>query len=70
MSDVFVPPDGAVQLAVNVKWGTQHPCEEFPVWVMPLGNLCPDGKPGYKVIDPLYKDSSGWLCECHARRIE
>lgn len=67
---IFIPPPGAFQVAVNLDWNTNAPCEEFPVWVVPFHKLCPYGKRGFTVIDPQYRDGSGLLCECHVRIIE
>lgn len=69
--DLFIPPPGAVQIAVGVNWKDHRiAVPEYPVWVMPMDEICPQGKRGFRVIDPSFADGSGWLCECHARIIE
>lgn len=69
-STSFIPHPGAIQIAVNVDWEDHTKAvPEYPVWVIPLEDLCPNGKRAFRVVDPRFSTDK-WPCECHARIIE
>lgn len=72
MSELFIPPAGAIQVGISIDWEDQRTSvPEYSIWVMPIAKLCPDRKRGFKVIDPKFvRSGRNLVCECYARVIE